>query len=214
MQQTILSSASCLSHGYHVHESAAADSLLREDVFTSPDPDPGYVYLSVSRTMPGFVQIASDTEDPRGLTWSLQTFSGTTRFRNVYAARTSDCRSLEARFREAVPFDQIPHHADLFRIPLRFARQILEEEARAFPPTVPPEEQSRPRFSWARAFTIALACALPLGLYSWHQEGQAARSVATQPAPVAAIVAPPAAVSAPAVGELPRAKPSFRISKM
>src|SRR5688572_12282942 len=85
-------------------------------------PGEGFVYLTASSAMPGFVQLARCSEDPRGLSWSLKTFSGVTHFRTICAVRTCDAEALEARFREVVGREQIPHHDDLFNVPARFAR--------------------------------------------------------------------------------------------
>jgi hypothetical protein len=167
---------------------------------TAAEADPGYVYLSASRTMPGFVQVGTSTEDPEGLTWSLQTVSGVTHFRNVHAVRTTNCRALAERFRQAVIFDQIPHHADLFKIPLRFARNILDVEAKPFRPL---DAAPRPERGWSMALIASVAVALTL--------------------PIAMLVhppQPPTAQAAPArpVAHAPEApvlaKPQFRISKM
>jgi hypothetical protein len=102
-------------------------------------PESGYVYLSISDSMPGFVQLDTTVDDPTDLKWSLRTMSGVTHFRNVFTSRTSDTQKLVARFRKALQSDQIPNHTDLFKIPIRFAKQILEDEAKAFPPTPLPE---------------------------------------------------------------------------
>lgn len=104
--------------------------------------------------MPDFVQMSTSREDPQGLEWSLQTFSGITRFHTVCTARTNDYRGLTAQIQRALSTDQIPHHPDLFKIPLRFARQILESEARFFPPT--PEAVAPPK---AKGHLTALVAA-------------------------------------------------------
>lgn len=157
--------------------------------------DPGYVYLSASRTMPGFVQIATSQEDPHGLTWSLQTVSGVTYFRNVFAVRTSSCSALAERFRQAVLFEQIPHHEDLFKIPLRFARNILVVESQSLLPLDAAPRRER-GLSMALIATIALALALPFSLVTL-----------AKPRPTAQPAAAPAL--APEI-----AKPQFRFSKM
>lgn len=163
----------------------------RPEPAPSAEADPGYVYLSASRAMPGFVQVATSQDDPYGLTWSLQTVSGVTHFRNVHAVRTTSCRALAERFRQAVLFDQIPHHTDLFKIPLRFARNILDVEAKSLRPldTAPRREHG---LSMALVATVALALALPLALLVHPQPRPTA-----QPAPAPAL-----------------AKPQFRFSKM
>jgi hypothetical protein len=162
----------------------------------STEAEAGYVYLTASRAMPGFVQVATSQEDPEGLTWSLQTVSGVTHFRNVFAVRTTDRHALAARFRQAVIFDQIPHHKDLFKIPLRFARNILEVEAKSLRPLDPAPRRER-RLSMALVATMAVALALPLALFVHPPQRP---SVAPAPAP--------SAVSAEVV------KPQFRFSKM
>lgn len=162
--------------------------------------DPGYVYLSASRTMPGFVQVATSQEDPEGLTWSLQTVSGATHFRNVFAVRTSSCSALAERFRQAVIFDQIPHHADLFKIPLRFARNILEVESKSLLPldAAPRRERGLGRgLGMALVATVALALALPFALLAQPKQQPTAQPAAAERAPVPAL-----------------AKPQFRFSKM
>jgi hypothetical protein len=163
------------------------------------EADPGYVYLSASRTMPGFVQVGTSEEDPEGLTWSLQAVSGVTHFRNVHAVRTTNCHALAERFRQAVIFDQIPHHADLFKIPLRFARNILDVEAKALGPI---DAAPRREHSWSMALiaTVGLALALPVAMLVHPQQRATPQPVPAQPV----AEAPPPVL----------AKPQFRISKM
>jgi hypothetical protein len=91
------------------------------------------VYLSASKTMPGFVQLDTCAEDPRNRNWALQTMSGVTRFQCVYAVPTGNAEGLARRFRQVLTEDEVPHHEELFHMPIRFARQILQDEARAFP---------------------------------------------------------------------------------
>lgn len=185
------------------------------------DRDPGYVYLSVSRTMPGFVQIASSPEDPTGLSWSLQTFSGVTKFKNVCVVRTSDCRELEDRFRKAVSFEQIPHHSDLFKLPLRFARQILEEEAQGLPATFAPERQAKKLPTWAFVAFSAVSVLAGAGLMLQQAEHPVAHTpavvqkVEVQPAaPTTSAVIASAKVEEATATEAQPIKPKFRISKM
>ncbi len=137
----------------------AADNHADRIRLQAASPEAGYVYFSVSSAMPGFVQLATSAEDPRGRKWALRTPSGVTRFRNVCAFRTSDCRGLEAQFRRALRADQIPHHPDLFKFPVRFARQILAAEAKAFPP--PPEPSTPPKL---RAYVFAMLLAAMLAV--------------------------------------------------
>jgi len=59
--------------------------------------------------------------------------------------------------RRALSSDQIPHHPDLFEFPVRFARQILEAEAKAFPP---PPELCRPTKWKPYAFAAIIAALL------------------------------------------------------
>ena len=176
------------------------------------EPDPGYVYLSASRGMPGFVQVDTSVDDPRDLTWSLQTMSGVTRFRNVYAVRTSDRGALLERFRKAVLFDQIPHHSDLFKIRLRFAKNILEVESRAFPSNDPMPVRDH-RAANVITTTLALAIALPLAIFGFHPS---ATKQAALPQAVACQVAAPQPAAAPVEVEVaqPVIKPQFRFSKM
>ena len=156
----------------------------------------GYVYLSVSPTMPGFVHLADSEEDPQRLAWSLRTMSGTTRFRTVHAVRTRDRQRLVDHFRRALEVDQIPHHADFFKLPLRFARQTLDSEAEQFSPPKDrmPARQPKP---WLLGLAIALVLTLPFVL-KHRKEAQ----------PL------PQSESAAAVPIQPVAKPQFRTTKI
>jgi hypothetical protein len=129
--------------------------------------------------MPGFVQLATSTDDPRGRRWSLETMSGVTRFRCVCAVPTGNPAALAERFREVLLADKIPHHDEFFHMPARFAQQILEAEARDFPggPIRAPREWRRPLF-------VALA----LGAVMVSSLGFTPRP----PAPVAKPPPPPA----------------------
>lgn len=126
-------------------------------------PAAGYVYLSASRTMPGFVQLSASADDPRGRSWALQTMSGVTRFRCVFAVPTGNIAALAERFREVLLADEVPHHEEFFRMPARFAQQILEAEAREFPggPVRRPREWRRPIFI---ALTLGTVLVSSLGL--------------------------------------------------
>jgi hypothetical protein len=114
--------------------------------------------------MPGFVQIAASKDDPQGLKWSLQTLSGVTRFHSIYSSRSSDCEGLVAQFQQAVKSNQIPHHPELFKLPVRFARQILEDEAKSFTPLAeePAAPPKRKRYSLAIAAAAAASLAAVL----------------------------------------------------
>jgi hypothetical protein len=120
--------------------------MSTDEPLPSGNPAAGYVYLSASRTMPGFVQLATSTNDPSGRRWSLETMSGVTRFRCVCAVPTGNAAGLAARFRKVLLADKIPHHDEFFHMPARFAQQILEAEAREFPggPVRAPREWRRP----------------------------------------------------------------------
>jgi hypothetical protein len=192
----------------------------------SADPDPGYVYLSASGAMPGFVQIDSCEEDPEGLTWSLQTPSGVTRFRSAHAVRSADCRQLAERFRQAAAFHQIPHQTDFFKVPLRFARNILDIEAKSFLPSTPapPRKQrvSRRLMASVSAIVATVTIALVLPVVFRSPSPSSATTVATQ-APSrqsAAIPHSPPQPSASAMHNMDAmaaqaaAKPRFRVSKM
>lgn len=130
--------------------------------------------------MPGFVQLATSADDPSGRRWSLQTMSGVTRFRCVYAVPTGDTAALSARFREILLLDEVPNHDEFFRMPARYARQILAAEARDFPggPVRPPREWRRPLFI---ALTLGAVMLSSLGL----TPRPAAPAAKAQPAPVA-----------------------------
>jgi hypothetical protein len=121
-------------------------------------PDAGYVYLSISPVMPGFVQIAASKDDPQGLKWSLQTPSGVTRFHSICSSKSTNCGRLVAQFQQAVKSNQIPHHPELFQLPVRFARQILEDEAKAFAPI----EQAPASPPKRRGYFVAIAAAASL----------------------------------------------------
>jgi hypothetical protein len=193
-------------------------------------PKAGYVYLSVSYSMPGFVQIDTSPEDPTDLTWSLRTMSGVTHFRSVAVARAADCPRLVARFRAALGTDQIPNHSDLFKIPIRFARQILEDEARQMedhapalpslpPPPKPPKRKPYLYAAAACAATITLAVGLAVipGLYSSHRPMPAIASTAnTKPAAkstIAKTASPLVAAATTVPAPAPRLSvPQFRVS--
>ena len=183
----------------------------------SSDRDPGYVYLSMSKAMPGFVQVDHSAEDPSELTWSLQTYSGVTHFRTVFAVQTSDCAALKERFCKAVPFDQIPHHADFFKIRLRLARNILETEGKAFPPSHPaPPPDRRVAYGVLASIGLSLVTAVTsLLIHEGHTAQAKAATTQVAAAPAVAKVAPAKApeakpAEAPALG----VKPRFRFSKM
>jgi hypothetical protein len=149
-----------------------------DETLPSGNPAAGYVYLSASRTMPGFVQLATSNDDPSGRRWSLETMSGVTRFRCVCAVPTGNTAALAERFREVLLADKIPHHDEFFHMPARFAQQILAAEARAFPggPVRKPLEWRRPVFV---AFTLGLVLTSSLGL----TPRPPAKAVQPQPAP-------------------------------
>jgi hypothetical protein len=176
-------------------------------------PGEGFVYLTVSSAMPGFVQLASSAEDPRGRSWSLRSYSGVTHFRTVCAVRTSDSEALEARFREALGTVQIPHHPDLFNIPLRFARQILEAEVRAFPSSIPLAAASRKKpIGWltAAAAALVIAAAALTGIAPTRPTAAPAQSTAgLQTSPAAAL-----ASAAPVSEASPTFRPTYRPSSL
>lgn len=137
--------------------------MALDETLSCAGPAAGYVYLSASRTMPGFVQLSTSTDDPNGRRWSLQTMSGVTRFRCVYAVPTGNTAALAARFREVLLADEVPHHDAFFHMPARFAQQILRAEAREFPggPIRMPREWRRPLFV---ALTLGVVMLSSLGL--------------------------------------------------
>jgi len=144
----------------HLFNFLAHSALAHHDADPEPQapaanyPDAGYVYLSISPVMPGFVQVAASKQDPLGLKWSLQTLSGVTRFHTIHSSWSSDCHALMAQFQEALSSNQIPHHPELFQIPIRFARQILEDEAKTFAPA--PEPSAPPK---RKSYALVIAAA-------------------------------------------------------
>ena len=184
------------------------------------NPGEGFVYLTVSSAMPGFVQLARSDEDPTGRSWTLQSHSGVTRFRTVCAVRTSDSDALEARFRDALGTVQIPHHPDLFKIPLRFARQILEAEVRAFPSSTPlPEAARKKPVAWV---TAALSALIIAAAALTGKPAATRPSAAPATSPATAQLAKPlqalpssALASAATVSEAPPAfRPTYRPSSL
>src|SRR4051812_30213081 len=169
------------------------------------EADPGYVYLSVSRAMPGFVQVSSARQDPHGLTWTLQTLSGVTRFQNVHTVPTTNCAAVMERFLQAATFNQIPHHSDFFKISLRFAKNILDLEAYAFRPAhepLPRKKKSAGRLVAAiAASVVVLVALLP------RPARQATPTAAAEPT-VAAPAPKPLAIAQPAPARLAAPKPT------
>src|SRR4051812_28704201 len=147
------------------------------------EADPGYVYLSVSRAMPGFVQVTSARQDPHGLSWTLQTLSGVTRFQNVHTVPTTNCAAVIERFHQAALFNQIPHHSDFFKISLRFARNILDLEAYAFRPSdAPVPRKKKPVGRLVASIAALLVVLFALLPRPSHPAAQTA-SAAPAPAP-------------------------------
>jgi hypothetical protein len=160
----LASSSTSQLFGLLAHSSAVSRHADSEPPALAANyPDAGYVYLSISPVMPGFVQVAASQEDPLGLKWSLETMSGVTRFHTVFSAWSSDCHALMAQLQSALHSSQIPHHPELFKIPLRFARQVLEDEAKDFASA--PKPAARPKGRKTYAFVIAAAALLVASLF-------------------------------------------------